>query len=510
MAGGTVVGLDVGSQLIKVVELRRSGSGVEVTALDLAPTPQEAMDNGLIIDAQLLGKAVKDLLGKAHVTAKRCVSSVSGQAAVVVRVLEVPQVADSELANQMQFEAERQVPFSLSESIMDFCPIPRAEGYAEGEMMEVLLAVAQSDLVDKHVEMLFAAGLKPDAIDVEPIAIGRALLEVGSVADIPGHTVAIVNIGASNTDISIFRDKLLSFPRIVPIAGDNLTRAIADYMQVDLVTAEQYKREYGEVLMDQLAAPSTFTGQTDTGGFTGGGFTDFSSEMAPPSANMPFDFSSPGAAPSFTTEEQSAFSVPGATPQASPFDFASQGGGTSENTGTSEQAASGTSEQGGTGTSETQMGTAETMFGSGFPSGFQTMEAVPTQWAPPTGELTGTTSDAGQDTLKIQVFNCMAPVLAELLSEVRRSLDYYRGRNGESQINEVLLVGGSANIKNLATFVEQELGIPTRVANPLQGINVTSKNYSPDHLSEIATLFPISIGLGARDLVASGGGKKRR
>ncbi len=495
MAGGTVVGLDVGSQLIKVVELRRTGSSVEVTALDLAPTPQEAIDNGLIIDAQLLGKAVKDLLSRAHITAKKCVSSVSGQSAVVVRVLEIPQVSESELGNQMQFEAERQVPFSLTESIMDFCPIPRPEGYAEGAMMEVLLAVAQSDLVDKHVEMLFAAGLKPDAIDVEPIAVGRALLEVGQSPNTPGYTVAIINLGASNTDISIFRDKLLSFPRTIPMAGDQLTRAIAEYMQVDMVTAEQYKREHGEVLMGQLVAPATFTGQTDVG-MTGGGFHDFgTSEIATPSAHMPFDFSTPGATPTFATEEQSAFTVPGAAPQASPFDFSAQ---------------SGTTDQG-TGTAETGFGTAETAFGSGDSSAFTTMEVVPTQWVPSTGEMTSSTGVVNaDDALKVQIFNCIAPVLAELVQEIRRSLDYYRGRNSEARIDEILLTGGSSNVKNLAPFIEQELGIPTRVANPLQGLNVTSKNYSPDHLAQIGSLFPVCIGLGARDLMANSGGKKRR
>lgn len=502
MAGGTVVGLDVGSQLIKVVELRRAGNGVEVTALDLAPTPQDAIDNGLIIDAQLLGKAVKDLLSKAHISVKKCVSSVSGQSAVVVRVLEVPQVSESELGNQMQFEAERQVPFSLTESIMDFCPIPRPEGYAEGAMMEVLLAVAQSDLVDKHVEMLFAAGLKPDAIDVEPIAVGRALLEIGQSPNTPGYTVAIINIGASNTDVSIFRDKLLSFPRTIPMAGDQLTRAIADYMQVDLVTAEQYKREHGEVLMGQQA-PSTFTGQTDVG-FTGGGFTDFSSaEIATPATHMPFDFSTSTGTPTFATEEQSAFAVPGASPQASPFDFSAQ---TGESTGTAEHVAPAT------GTAETGFATAETAFGSAD-SGFQTMEVLPTQWSPSTGEMssgTGTGLSNPEDALKAQIFNCIAPVLAELIAEIRRSLDYYRGRNTEARIDEVLLTGGSANLRNLAPFVEQELGIPTRVANPLQGINVTSKSYSPDHLAQIGSLFPVSIGLGARDLVATPGGKKRR
>ncbi|MCX6381987.1 MAG: type IV pilus assembly protein PilM [Armatimonadetes bacterium] len=513
MAGGTIVGIDIGSQLMKVVEMRKSGAGIEVTALDLAPTPQEAIDNGLIIDSQLLGKALKDLLAKAHVSAKKCVSSISGQSAVVVRVIEVPQVNESELAQQMQFEAERQVPFSITESVMDFCTIPRMTPLADGQPMEVLLAVAQTDFVDKHLEVLKAAGLKPDSIDVEPLAIGRALLDIPQTPQEPGHTIAIINIGASNTDISIFRDKLLAFPRTVPLAGDQLTRAISDYLSVDLVTAEQYKREYGEVLLDHVGQSGTFTGQSDV--VNTGGFMTFGAEASSPNMSMPFDFSTTSTIPTFATEEQSPFAVPGAAPVASPFDFAANTGTTTSETamgsgqfGTMEQpvAPSGTFEQGNTGFAS---GTSE----GGF---MQTVEVVnPTSFIPPTGDMTGTgevmnTGESAALNMKAQVFNCIAPVLAEMVQEIRRSLDYFQGRNENSPIHEIWITGGTASLKGLAPFLQQELGIPTLVADPLSGVRVTSRNYSPEHLQELASLFPVCLGLGARDLVAVPGGKRKR
>jgi len=76
----------------------------------------------------------------------------------------------------------------------------------------------------------------------------------------------------------------------------------------------------------------------------------------------------------------------------------------------------------------------------------------------------------------------------------------------------MLLVGGSAKLRNLAPFLESELGVPTRVADLLQNIQVTAKSFSQQTLEEVASLFPISIGLGARDLIAvpTAGGKKRR
>src|SRR5687767_1725465 len=151
MAGGNFVGLDIGSQQMKVVETKKDGNGVAVTALGVAPTPQEAFENSVIVDAQLLGRAVKDLLKQAGVTARECISSVSGQSAVVVRVIDVPQMKPTELAETMKWEVERHVPFATNEVIMDYQLIERPEGYAEGQNMDVLLAVAQQDMVDRHV-----------------------------------------------------------------------------------------------------------------------------------------------------------------------------------------------------------------------------------------------------------------------------------------------------------------------------------------------------------------------
>ena len=269
----------------------------------------------------------------------------SGQAAVVVRVIDVPQMNPAELAETMKWEVERQVPFNASEVVMDYQPIQRPEGYADGQNMEVCLAVAQQDMIDRHVDMLFAAGLKPKAIDVEPLASARCLLELNNGSAAPGHTVAIINIGAANTDVSIFRDKLIAFPRTISLAGDNFTRAISNELHVDLATAEQMKRDVGEVIMGQAPAAGRFQQfrrrrRLWRGRITdfGGGFMDFDAAPVPftdpsapfvdpsapapvsgtgptssPSGRMPFDFSTP----------ETARPLALSTRRATPFDFSS-------------------------------------------------------------------------------------------------------------------------------------------------------------------------------------------
>lgn len=504
MAGGTVVGLDIGSSMMKVVEVRKGGGGVEVTALGIAPTPQDAFENSIIVDAQVLGKAVKDLLVKSGVTAKHVISSVSGQSAVVVRVIDVPQMSPAELAENMKWEVTRHVPFAVDEIIMDCKPIERPEGYAEGQNMDVLLAAAQMDLIDRHVQMLQTAGLKPDAIDVEPLAVGRTLLELDPNSYRQGHTVSIVNIGATVTDIGVFRDKLIAFSRTLPLAGDNFTRAIAEAFQTDIETAENYKREYAEVLFDQMPqAADPFGG----GGLEGdGGFftpdlstPDFStppppaaSSSATPSGRMPFDFSTPGDAPPPPSEPMTDLAgnpipqdAPMATGQPMPLGGSLSG-----------------SLEGEQHFMVPDISTAPVSASPTAPAddlGHSPNLPVPTS-----------TGDPQRDAIRNQVFNAIAPILAELSQEIRRSLDYYRGKTIDPQIDEILLVGGSARLKGLAPFLESELGIPTRVADPLQNVQVTSKNFSQGHMSEVATQFPVSIGLGVRDMIAPPPAKKSK
>jgi len=508
MAGGSYVGLDIGSTLMKVAEVRRTAKGLEVVALGLAETPREAYENSVIVDVAVMSKAVKALLKEAGVTTRQCISSVSGQSAVVVRVIEVPKMNPSELKETMNYEVERHVPFASGGGgvITDYVPIDRPEGVADGQNMEVLLAAAQQDIIDRHVEMLFAAGLKPVAIDVEPLAIGRTLLEVSGSDGQPGHTVAIVNIGASITDIAIYRDKLLCFSRTLPIGGDNFTRSISEYLQVDLATAEKYKYDLGEVILDQpgMQHQPAFGGG---GAFSAGGagFTDFTQPQDPiptmttdaspsgrtpfvaggthapgapssPSGRMPFDFSTPGEAPQ---PEHGGMDLSG-QPQAPQHDSARM----------------------------------QAQGEPGEPAFYQPPPADEGFYQPPVSpdaHLPVPHPAAGSDELKQNVFAAMSSVLVELAQELKRSIDYYRSRSNDAPIHEILLVGGTAKLRGLPEYLESSMdNVPTRIGDPLQNVKVTSKQFSDQRLVDVAPLFPISIGLGARDLIGTPGKAKKR
>lgn len=490
---GPVVGLDIGTQQMKVVEVSPGRGGrLAVTALGVAPTPAGVMQNNIITDPKLMGQAVRQLLRESGVRAKKVVGSVAGQSAVVIRIIEVPKMTDAELKETMKWEVERHVPFAPSETIMDYRPLAPLDPQSENNPnMEVLLAVAQQDIIANYVDMVFAAGLDPLAIDIEPLAGARALLDVvdgqpvvrpqPSLAPSPApagdefydmtlhDTVAIVNIGASNTDISIFQDGQLAFPRSLPLGGDSLTRAIGEMLGYAPDQAERVKRELGAVQLDKMAV------------YTGTAYEDNSYD-APGFDDAAPDF----VVSSIPDDDATAFSNPFETApdESSPGDLAFQP--------TSEGAQFDELER-------TQPIPQRTLNLARKPDNEGYLSSDPDTPADP-GLAMGT---GGADTaaLRDQIFDAIAPVLGELATELRRSLDYYRSRAQGRSVDRVILTGGSASLTNFAPFLQNELQVPVLVGDPLTGLEVVAKNYDQTYLRSIAPIFTVAVGLAARDSV---------
>ena len=147
-SGSPILGLDIGSNYIKVVEAQLRKDRAVVTALGVMPTPTDAVDNNVILDPVGLGAAIKKLLEQTGIKTKKVVSTVASQSSLVVRIIPVPKMTRSELEETMKWEVERHVPFQPSEIIRDFQPLGRPEDVPEGGQMEVLLAVAQDGFVN--------------------------------------------------------------------------------------------------------------------------------------------------------------------------------------------------------------------------------------------------------------------------------------------------------------------------------------------------------------------------
>lgn len=100
------------------------------------------------------------------------------------------------------------------------------------------------------------------------------------------------------------------------------------------------------------------------------------------------------------------------------------------------------------------------------------------------------------DARKVQVFQAIYPLLEELISEIRRSVEYFRSRHTDVEIRQILLCGGGAVIPNLDQFIATSIGIPTAIANPLRGVQLNVKRHGPEYVAAHAHLLAVAIGMG--------------
>jgi type IV pilus assembly protein PilM len=445
----------------------------------MGETPVGAIQQGIVTDAKALGAAIKQLCQKNGIRAGKVVAAAAGSAGVVVRVIEVPKMTPSELAETMKWEVERHIPFPVNDVEMAYQSIDDgAAADPNAQNMEVLLAVAQRDMVAAQLSTLETAGLRPVAIDVEPLAIGRSLLNL-SREGLAGKNVVIVDMGAANTDVAVFKSGILRFPRTIPIAGDNFTRAIADTLGLSLDQAEEEKRQYAAVLMDVLAAASAPSGDDWLGNSAPADSTPppfvFDSPFADASVPPPLPTfgaeTASTANPGESTDEVQPGSVPPNPFADTPNPFAS-----------------------------TPNPFAENPFAVPVPENDPTI-ADPASSAVEASTLPSSVADDPATIRRRQIFDALLPILDELSMEIRRSVDYFSSRYPNEAVDLILVGGGSARIANIEQFLQSQLGVPTALANPFAGIPVASKQLSAERLLELAPFFPVALGLAARDAV---------
>jgi type IV pilus assembly protein PilM len=422
MADKAVLGLDIGTSRIKFVEARGGRSGPVVTNVGMGMTPRDTIANGVIVDPDTLGAAVRQLLAEYGVRTRSVVSSVASQSSLVVRPIEVPRMTRSELTETMQWEVDRHIPFAASEVVMSFEPlIPPEELPEEAQNMEVLLAVAQEDMVDAHVQTLFNAGLDPAALDVEPLSASRSLIDIVGEQGAYDRTYALLNIGANTTDLSIFRPGgLLSFTRPIPIAGDTVTNAVAEALGYEFHEAERAKIEEGRVYSEGAPALAASAG----------------GEPQPP----------PEVAPAPPPDEQ--------------------------------------------GEGE------ERVFDLGAETGPQ---QPPAEKPPPTTLPAVHAPTAGSS--ERQVYDAMLPTLVELVTEVRRSLEYYTNRFPDSSVDRILLYGGTTRLGSFPEFLANEVGMEVEVGDPFQYVAVDEASVPAEMFRDNACFMPIVVGLAIRDMI---------
>jgi len=231
-----VVGVDIGTHSIKVVELKLSGTSIHLQSFGLAPVPPQAIVDGAILDKGAIVDSLQGLLHEHKIKRKQAAMGLSGHS-VIVKKISLPEMTEAELEESIHWEAEQYIPFAIDDVNLDFQIIEG--GSSEEGKMDVLLVAAKKDKIDDYTDLLIQAGLQPAVVDLDSFALQNSW-EINYEA-VPGRNVALVNIGAGFTNISVLRNGMTSFTRDISIGGNFYTDAIQKEFGLSAEQSERIK-----------------------------------------------------------------------------------------------------------------------------------------------------------------------------------------------------------------------------------------------------------------------------
>jgi len=222
-----VLGIDISSAAVKLLELSKTGTRYRVESFAVAPLHQDTpLVDKNTANADVIADAIKVALTRSKSKANQATVAVSGSAVITKTITMPGSLTDAEMEGQIMIEADQHVPYSLDEVNFDF----EVQGVNKNnpEMVDVLLVASRRENVDDRVEALLKAGLKASIVDVETFAMENAfsLLSDHFPSSTGAQIVAIADIGATISTLTILQNGRVVYTREQGFGGNQLTEEI--------------------------------------------------------------------------------------------------------------------------------------------------------------------------------------------------------------------------------------------------------------------------------------------
>jgi type IV pilus assembly protein PilM len=240
-----LLGIDISSSSVKLLELSKSGDRYRVESYAVEPLPPNSVVEKNISDAELVGEAVKKVVAKSRTGVRQAAVAVAGSAVITKTIHMASGLNDQEMENQIIVEADQYIPYPLDEVAIDFEIQDPVEG--NPEQVNVLLAACRKENVELREDALEIGGLASKVVDVEAYAIERAyaLIEPQIDVDVEDRTVAIVDVGSTMTTLSVLADGKTIYTREQLFGGRQLTEEIQRRYGLSLEEAGLAKKQGG-------------------------------------------------------------------------------------------------------------------------------------------------------------------------------------------------------------------------------------------------------------------------
>ena len=240
-----VLGVDISSTSIKLLELARSGNRYRVESYAVEPLPPNSVIEKTITDPQLVGEAIGRAVKKSGTRTRFAACAVAGSA-VITKIISMPaNLSDEEMEGQIQIEADQYIPYALDEISLDFHVLGPSP--TEPDKVDVLLAASRSDNVDVRIAALEVGGLQAKVVDVEVFALenAMALLNGQNTAMAQARLVAVMDVGATTSTLSVLENSKIIYTREQIFGGRQLTDEIQRRYGLSYEEAGLAKRQGG-------------------------------------------------------------------------------------------------------------------------------------------------------------------------------------------------------------------------------------------------------------------------
>ena len=225
-----ILGLDISSTSVKLLELAQDGDKYRVQSLAVEPLPDNAVVEKNIQDVDAVGETIQKAVKRSGTKVKNAAVAVAGSA-VITKIINMPAgLSDSDLEAQIEMEADQYIPYPLEEINLDFEVIGPSENMPD--TVDVLLAASRSENIELRSAALALGGLTPKIVDVEAYTVENSSklithqLKYDEESENDDKIIAVVDIGATMTSLNVVENNQLIYTREQSFGGKQLTEEI--------------------------------------------------------------------------------------------------------------------------------------------------------------------------------------------------------------------------------------------------------------------------------------------
>ena len=226
--------IDIGVHSIKAVQLKADKNSVDIIDAGIIKLPQETIVDGLIMDDSLVATEMQNLFNSLNKKAKNIITTVPNND-LIIRSIEIPKLDKKDINESLKWETDEQLPYPVENASLGYHLVSEEE-----EVFKYIVAAVRENVVDNYQQPFKRLNLNPRVINVQPMALVSLLNYQNEIGD---NTVAIIDIGASDTQITIANRDNIMLSRTIDTGGNSFTNEIMDIDSLDFQQAEEKKFE---------------------------------------------------------------------------------------------------------------------------------------------------------------------------------------------------------------------------------------------------------------------------